>query len=198
MIRPAGVAAPEDLPDRSDEQLVEEMAGGSTSALREMYERLGSLVYALSLRITRNEADAEEVLVDAFHQAWTQAGSYQPGRGKPAAWILAIARSRAIDRLRRRARQSEKNRRFAEETATAPAPPATDPEEETIRRDEGATLRRALADLPKDQRWAIELAYFLGFSQSQIAERLGLPLGTIKTRMRLGLAKLREQLGGAA
>ena len=111
---------------------------------------------------------------------------------------MSITRSRAIDRLRARRRNSEKTQRYAEETVAFPAPGPPSPEDEAIRGDRKRTVHRALAELPRDQRWAIELAYFLGYSQSQIAERLGLPLGTIKTRMRLGLEKLRAQFGGAS
>ncbi len=180
----------------TDEDLVTEMATGSTAALQELFRRVAPLVYALAVRIERNEADAEEVLVDSFYQAWRQAGDYDSGRGKAVGWLLSITRSRAIDRLRTRRRNGEKTERYAEETVTFPAPGPPSPEDQAIRSDRRTTVHRALAELPRDQRWAIELAYFLGFSQSQIAARLGLPLGTIKTRMRLGLEKLRNQLGG--
>lgn len=179
----------------SDADLVAAMAAGSAAAARDLFSRLGPIVYGLALRIERNAQDAEEVLIDTFHQAWMQADDYQTGRGTVLGWLLNIARSRAIDRLRARRRSAQVTERLQEEPPSFPLE-SRDPEQEAIRSEKRERVRRALAELPQDQRWALELAYFLGLSQSQIAERLGLPLGTIKTRLRLGLEKLRRELGG--
>lgn len=177
-----------------DAALVARMAGGDSAALQDLYRRLSPLAYALALRITGNEADAEEALVDCFHQAWRQAARYDPARATPTGWILNIARSRAIDRVRSRDRAAE---------GAAPAPggwpgfgaePPPDPEQEAIRHDVRDRLARAVGGLPREQRSVIELAYFLGLTQSEIAARLGEPLGTVKTRTRLALEKIRNAL----
>ena len=153
------------------------------------------MAYSLALRISGNEADAEEVLVDSFYQVWKQAGRYDASRGSVAGWILNIVRSRSIDTLRSRLRvvRSEKKLLDGEEVFPTAAPPPS-PEKQAMRREEEAVVRGALGELPEDQRLVIDLAYFSGLSQSEIATRLGQPLGTVKTRMRLAMQKLRRTL----
>jgi RNA polymerase sigma-70 factor (ECF subfamily) len=194
--RGAPDATPPASQEPSDETLVSQVAGGDADALRILYRRLSPVAYALALRVTGDEADGEEVLVDAFHQVWKQAAQYDPSRGTVIGWLLNITRSRAIDRIRARRRVAKGKQRVAEAGSSFPAQVPANPEQEAIRHDEKERLMRVIAELPADQRWAIELAYFSGLSQSQIAERLGQPLGTVKTRIRLAMEKMRRAVIG--
>jgi RNA polymerase sigma-70 factor (ECF subfamily) len=159
------------------------LAEGDASALAELYDRHAGLAFGLALRILRERTEAEDVVQEAFVQVWRQAGRYDPGRGSPEAWLCAIVRTRAIDRLRRRLSRREQPE-IPEPTAatTTPAP-------------EGVlAVRKALQILSADQRRALELAYYEGLTQSEIARRLDEPLGTIKTRIRTAMLRLREEL----
>lgn len=180
----------------ADLELVRRMAAGDESALGTLYDRYSPLLHSVVLRIVGDSGDAEEVLEDAFWQAWRQAGRYEESRGGLSTWLVMIARSRALDRVRSRQRVREE--RWDD------LPPATaDPIDETSASPsdaaEGDELRRivgrAVATLPPEQRQAVELAYFRGMSQTEIAEATGQPLGTVKTRARLALQKLRDALG---
>lgn len=172
------------------------MARRDLQAARELYRRLSPLVYSLAWKITGREEDAEEVLVDAFHQAWIRADRYDPTRATVTGWILNIARSRAIDLIRARRRWEQRKEALAEEVASFPARPPSTPETEAMRGEERARLRGVMAGLPPDQKRVLELAYFTGLSHSRIAESLGEPLGTVKTRLRLAMKKIRTALLG--
>ncbi|MCM2255695.1 MAG: sigma-70 family RNA polymerase sigma factor [Vicinamibacteria bacterium] len=163
--------------------LLRRIEAGDRAALADLYDQHASLVNALCLRILRDRAEAEEVLQEVFLQAWRQAGRYDPARGSVTSWLAVIARSRSLDRLRRRAA-----RREAPEDAIPVGV-------EMPRTAEAIAVRDALQALPPPQRRALELAYYEGLTQVEIAERTGLPLGTIKTRMRTALLRLREALG---
>jgi RNA polymerase sigma-70 factor (ECF subfamily) len=177
----------------TDGELVQRIVGKDQEALALLYDRYAGPVYGLALRILGEASDAEEVVQDVFAQAWQQAARYQPERGVVPSWLLNMARSRAIDRRRARAIRSP---------ARPVAPPAgadglaasTDPEADALTIERARAVRRALDALPTIQRLAIELAYFEGLSQSEIANRLEEPLGTVKTRIRLGMLKLRGAL----
>ena len=158
------------------------MAGGDQAALAELYDRYAGLVYGLALRIVRERADAEDVVQEVFAQAWRQAARWDRARGTAEAWICVMARSRALDRVRRRTARREE----PEESAPTPG--------RIPRHEENLAVRAALSGLSVDQRVALELAYYDGLTQVEIAERLGEPLGTIKTRMRTGMLRLREAL----
>ena len=176
-----------------DQELIVRLRAQDQSALNLLYERYSGVVYALALRIIGQSADAEDIVVDSFWQVWQQAANYDVSRGQLRGWIVTIARSRALDRLRviRRAPTVD-----SEEADNARRVLASDdnPEQETWEAEQSAIVGAALAALPKEQREALELAYYQGLSQSEVAARLGEPLGTIKTRIRLGMMKLREQL----
>ena len=179
----------------TDVDLVQQIALGVSGTVRELYRRFSSMAYSLALRIGGNEADAEEVLVDSFFQIWKQASRYHTSRGTVAGWILNIVRSRAIDTVRSnlRAVRSQRKMEDGEEQVPMAAPPPS-PETQAILREQQTVVQDALDALPEDQRLAIKLAYFSGLSQTEIAAELGQPLGTIKTRMRLAMKKLRQAL----
>jgi len=174
----------------SDQALLQRIAGRDAQALADLYDRFAPVALALASRILGDRSEAEDVLQVVFTRVWQEAGRYDPAKGSAASWLLAWVRNGAIDRLRRR----EALRRAALHTADqAPA----GHEDDTSHLDASAErerVARAVAGLPPDQRQVIELAYFEGMSQTQIAQRLGEPLGTVKTRIRLGMNKLRQAL----
>jgi RNA polymerase sigma-70 factor (ECF subfamily) len=181
---------PVQIPDetRADVALLERMMARDQRALAELYDRHARLLFGLLLRILRSRSDAEEVLQEVFVQAWTRTDTYNVSLGSPAGWLIGIARNRAIDRLRTNAVRS----RTAEQ---APPPPAVEtPEARAAATERQRDVSRALASLPLEQRELIEHAYFEGLTQSELADRFKLPLGTVKTRVRTGLSTLRGLL----
>jgi RNA polymerase sigma-70 factor (ECF subfamily) len=162
--------------------LLSRLARGEHAALAEVYDRYAGMVHGLALRILRDATEAEDVVQEAFMQAWRQASRYDQARGSPEAWLCTIARTRALDRLRRRASRREES--------SEAAPPAS----EERAPDTALAVQAALGTLSGDQRRALELAYYEGLTQSEIAQRLGEPLGTVKTRIRSAMMRLREAL----
>jgi RNA polymerase sigma-70 factor (ECF subfamily) len=173
-------------------------AAGDGAALAVLYDRHARAVYSLALRVLGDEPEAEDVLQEVFTQAWRQAGRYDATRGTVAAWLLTMARTRAIDRLRARDARPDSSTTPSDEAWQDRAAPMVDPADALAAQRDAERVREAIHALPLLQRLAIELAYFEGLTQSQIAERLEQPLGTIKTRIRLGLLKLRDALSGSA
>lgn len=169
----------------TDAELVARAAAGDAEGLGELFDRHAGRMKSLALRIVRNPEDAEDVVQEVFVQAWRQAERFDARRGNVVAWLSIMTRSRALDRWRRLATRRE--------TAVTEAYPLEAPPSAGDAPTSWAA-RTALLDLPEDQRGPLELAYWEGLSQSEIAERLGVPLGTIKTRMRLGLKRLRDVL----
>ncbi len=176
-----------------DESSLRRLPSGDQAAAARLYDRHARPLYSLILRIVGNETEAEDVLQEVFAQAFRQASRYDARRGAVAAWLLTIARSRAIDRLRARRTRVETG---SGEMQTLDEMPDAQPDPASTMLDEEQSrlVRRALSELPMLQRMAIELAYYEGLSHSEIAERLEQPLGTVKTRIRLGLLKLRDVL----
>jgi RNA polymerase sigma-70 factor (ECF subfamily) len=172
--------------------LVELVATGDQSALATLYDATNRLIYSLILRVLGDVSSAEEVLIDVYTQVWRQAASYDANRGAPLAWMATIARSRAIDRLRS-GWQDQRRKESLEVLGDAPTNAAS-PEEMTAESERRKFVREALNLLTPEQREVIELAYYSGLSHSEIAEKLKQPLGTVKTRTRLGMMKLREAL----
>jgi RNA polymerase sigma-70 factor (ECF subfamily) len=159
-------------------------------ALAELYDRYTPLLYPVALRILRSAADAEEVVQQAWLQVWKSAASYDARRGTVAAWLVTMARSRALDLYR-----SVSSRRRAEGQAEAdPLSPPADASASATQRQVGEKVRRALETLPPQQRQVLEIAYFEGLSQSEIARKLNAPLGTVKSWTRQALMRLRELL----
>jgi RNA polymerase sigma-70 factor, ECF subfamily len=171
--------------------LIGKAAAGDQQAVSELYDATSRMVYGLVLRVLGDEAAAEEVLLDVYMQVWRQASTYDAGRGAPLAWLATIARSRAIDRLR--AGRQHFQRTSSLETVSQQST-GESLEEAAYATELRGIVREALAALSAEQREALELAYYAGMSHSEIAERLGQPLGTVKTRIRLGMIKLREIL----
>ena len=185
--------SPSEQSARSQEiaAIIERAAAGDQHAVSELYDATSRLVYGLVLRILGDDGAAEEVLLDVYMQVWRQAAAYDSGRGAPLAWLATIARSRAIDRLR--AGRQEWQRARSLETVSQQST-GEDLEEAAYVAELREVVRGALGTLSSEQREALELAYYGGLSHSEIAERLGQPLGTIKTRIRLGMIKLRALL----
>ncbi len=176
-----------------DRAAVARMVAGDGAALADLYDRHARAIYSLGLRILADTAEAEDLVQEVFTQAWRQATRYDAARAPVAAWLMIMTRARALDRLRRR--RSRIVATGLDDTAPQPHDPDVVSQEAlAITAEQVEQLRGALETLSEGQRTAIELAYFEGLSQSDIAERLRQPLGTIKTRMRSGLLKLRETL----
>lgn len=172
--------------------LIKRVADGDHSALTLLYDSTSRLVFGLILRVVPDRSTAEEVLLDVFTQVWRQASTYDAKRGAPLAWLMTIARTRGIDRLRSGKHEHQNKESLdaiGEITATAASPEA-----DTVSSERRQLVRAALDSLSVEQRQVIELAYFSGLSHSEIALQLGQPLGTVKTRTRLGMMKLRDML----
>jgi len=181
----------------TDEALIARMERQDQEALSLLYDRYRSVIFSLALRILRDRAEAEEVLTDVFFQAWKSAGGFDSLRGSVAGWLVTLCRSRAIDRLRARGRRDASLAALAadpSQTSTVGAR-GSSPEDAADLTHRSSQVVAALGVLTPEQRGALELAYYGGLSHSEIAEKLGEPLGTVKTRIRQGLLTLRESLG---
>ena len=174
----------------TDEQLLTEIARGDERALAELYDRFGRVAYGLALRVLRDRALAEDAVQDAFLAAWRTAAAFDPRRGKAQTWLLTLVHRRAVDLVRR------EERRRADQLDDAPVSAGPSTEETAAVREQRRAVQAALARLPPDQRHALELSYYGGLTQAELAERLGIPLGTVKSRVFAGLAALRELLDG--
>jgi RNA polymerase sigma-70 factor (ECF subfamily) len=174
--------------------LVQSIATGDQGALHALYERAHRIVFTLTMRITANRETAEELTIDVFHDVWRRASSYDAANGTVLGWVTNQARSRAIDRLRFESRKKRSHGGNAEPLAEV----AADPRDVLELREQGESLRAALAALTPDERQAIETTFFAGLTHAEAAARLNLPLGTVKTRIRSGLHKLRRALTAEA
>src|SRR5437867_7821411 len=190
------VFPPENLYGRlDDEELTQRLSYRDLEAFRALYDRYGSLVYSTVLRVIRDSQIAEDMVQEIFLRIWRKPDSYLAQRGRFATWLTSVARNRAVDEIRSR------NRRFRHETASPeeqerelPTPEINDPALRAELADQRRLILAALTRIPLEQRQIIELAYFGGLTQQEIAERLSQPLGTVKTRVRLGMQKLRAAL----
>ena len=179
---------PRDLAHLSDEALVALVARSDEVALGELYDRFGRVAYGLARRILRDDALAEDAVQEGFLAAWRSAPRFVPERAKASTWLLTLVHRRAVDLVRREERRRTEMLEARDEAAGGPA------DEAVWLRFERERVQDALARLPDQQREAIELAYYGGFTQSELADRLGQPVGTIKSRMFTGLSRLRELL----
>jgi len=176
--------------DAQDFELLSRIAAGSNEALATFYDRYSSLVWGLLRRMLGESGEAEEVLQEAFLQVWRDARRYDPQRATPRGWLLLIARSRSLDRLRKRAAIERREEAIAREAAGRAVAPLGSQRLEHL--DDRQRIASALDRLPREQRRVIELSFFHGLSQTEIAAHLGAPLGTVKSRALLGMKRLRE------
>jgi RNA polymerase sigma-70 factor (ECF subfamily) len=182
--------------DATDVELLRRIAGGDASAVAELYDRRAGMLLALALRIVRDRAEAEDVIHDAFVTVGERAAQYVPERGAVAAWMVTLVRNLSIDRTRRRDRRGAITRDvLAHDPETRAAATPADPEALLAGATERERVRRALAQLPEVQRATLEIAFYEGLTYAEIAEREGVPLGTIKSRAARALAALRAALG---
>jgi RNA polymerase sigma-70 factor (ECF subfamily) len=180
--------------DITDEQLMVMIQQRDPAGLELLYDRHASIVKSLGMKVVHNEAEAEDLLQEIFMEIWNRAASYDPVKGKPLGWIVTLARRRAIDRLRKCQSHCRAEDRLRDEVEQQPGAWTTDPEEDFVMADIRDNLLKLIATLPTAQQQAIELAFYQGMSQREIAAHTGIPLGTVKTRIELGLKKLTAAL----
>ena len=189
----AGAVAWSGQGEVSDEELLAAVGRRDEAAVAALYDRYGRLAFSLAYRILGDQGAAEDVVQEAFLNVWRRAASFQPGRGSVRTWLLSIVHHRAIDRLRGTAGRARRDTALEEVDRVAALDDPWRDVELTLQRD---VLKKGLATLPEEQRRTIELAYFGGYTQTEIAGAMGVPVGTVKGRMRIGLQKLRALLSG--
>lgn len=174
----------------SDAELLSKIANGDENALAELYDRYRAILFGFLLRILHNRTEAEDILQEVFIQVWQRASNFDESRGKAFTWLVTLTRSRAIDRIR----ALDSRSRTVEQATREQSDVVSDAETDAILSQRSETIRAALKNLSEEQRQVLLLAYFDGFSQTEISQRLNSPLGTVKTRMRNGMIRLRELL----
>ena len=180
------------LKSKDETELISRMVQGDQVALSQLYDRYVRVMYSLAFKMLGSAEEAEEVVLDVFAKAWRTAARYDASRSRVDSWLFLMTRSRSLDRLRQRQRQTKV---VEVATNTAQVSSSDVPDDALIIAERRTVVAEALAELPDEQRLVIELAYYKGFSQSEIAKQTGLALGTVKTRIRLGLRKLKQALG---
>ncbi len=193
MLGARGRFGSKDFRGLADEELMELVRGGEVQAFEVIFDRHSAAAFSLAYRMCGRRSAAEDIVQDAFLSLWRSSSGYDAGRGSVRSWVLSVVHNRAIDVFRRHGSRDSRDVPDDGIAERLPSPDATDLEVE--RRDDARQVRTALEELPPDQRQVIELAYFGGFTHTQIAEMLELPPGTVKGRMRLGLTKMRYVLG---
>lgn len=173
-------------------ELLRKTAQGDKRSFEQLYERFSGVLFATALRVVNNQEAAEDVIQDVFIQIWEKAPLYDPNRGKPLTWAVTLTRNKAIDRLRSLQRRARLQDDVEREAATFEQFDGRSGLDGVESMEKGALVREAMKRLTADQRQALEMAFFSGLTQTEIAERLGEPLGTIKARIRRGMMKLRE------
>jgi RNA polymerase sigma-70 factor (ECF subfamily) len=184
------------VPEQSDAELVLALAERDTSALGSLYDRYGGLAYSVAFRVLGDSGLSEDTVQECFLKLWASAAGFDPARGSLRTWLLTLVRNRSIDKLRSRRSRSGRETDLELAAAAATQASGSDPWDEVALAAEQHAVRTALARLPVEQRQAVELAYFGGYSQREIAEMTKVPLSTVKGRMRLALEKLRSYLEG--
>jgi RNA polymerase sigma-70 factor (ECF subfamily) len=188
-----GARAPQDI---TDEAMMEMIQNRNADAIGILHDRYARLLKALIMKVIHNEAESDDLLQEVYLEIWDRSGSYSREKGKALSWIVTMVRRRAIDRLRKREAYCRMEDRLAEQTKQDPQDYIEHVQEDAEHAEMREHLQRVMADLPPAQREAIEMAYFGGLSQRDIAQATGIPLGTIKTRLELGMKKLTEALRG--
>jgi RNA polymerase sigma-70 factor (ECF subfamily) len=176
-------------------ELLRRIAQRERAAFEDLYTRYANILYASALKFVKEDADAQDVVQDVFIQIWDKAKLYDPAKGKPLTWALTLTRNRAIDRIRAIQRRTRLRDEFEQETFVDESAGVREALSEVDASEKGQILRKAVSQLSPQQKKVIELAYFGGLTQTEIAEKLGEPLGTVKARARRGLLKLKELLG---
>jgi len=180
-----------------DAELMRRMGRSDREAFAQLYDRFSRPLFATAVHILHNHVEAEDIVQDVFLALWEKAAAYEPTRGSAFAWAVTLTRNRAIDRIRMRKRRSELlAETTAEDAGTQPSSSYTDTANGLVLKEQAGAVRAAVAALPPDQQRAVELAFFSGLTQLEIAEKLSEPLGTVKARIRRGLFRLRDTLGG--
>jgi RNA polymerase sigma-70 factor (ECF subfamily) len=174
------------------ENLVSAIAAGSSAALEQLYDQTSGLVNALAMRVVGNREDAEEIVLDVYTRVWKNAARFDSTRGNAVAWLILMTRSQAIDRLRQRASRLRRAESMDDHAEIASA--ELSPEQKALWHGERRVIKAALDSLPAEQRQALNLAFYEGLTHAELAERLQLPLGTVKTRIQLGLKRMRKFL----
>ena len=192
---PVGLTQPPGDRQTEDGELICRMARGDKLACSQLYDRFSRPLYSVALRILNDQSEAEDVVQDVFLSLWEKATNFDVGRGSAFGWAITLTRNRAIDRVRtRRRRNTLLTESFVEDLPGGHAPPDADSVDELIFKEKAGAVRAALSMLPQEQYRALELAFFSGLTQQEIAVRLSEPLGTVKARIRRGLLKLRDTL----
>jgi len=182
---------------RFDAELMRRMGQSDREAFAQLYDRFSRPLFATALRVLSNSSEAEDIVQDVFLALWEKASDFDSTRGSAFAWAVTLTRNRAIDRVRMRKRRNELLATTTDEDAgILPASAGVSSPEELVFKEQAGVIRAAVAALPAEQQCAVELAFFGGFTQQEIAEKLAEPLGTVKARIRRGLLRLRETLGG--
>lgn len=176
--------------DQTDEHLMALLQQGNHDALETLYDRYAPIVKSVVMKVVHNEAEAEDLLQEIFVEVWKRVGTYDATKGRPLGWIVTLARRRGIDRLRKAQAYARAGDRLKTESECHPDAWTSDPDEDFMTGDVRELLRKVLATLPEAQRSAIDFAFYKGMSQREIAAHTGIPLGTIKTRLELGLKKI--------
>ena len=192
---PRTIAPPLEPGAPSDFELMKGIQAGDADALSQLYDRYNGILKALILRVIHNEAEADDLLQEIFMEIWNQAKNFSPQKGKPLGWMVTLARRRAIDGLRKKQAYARAEERLKSETEQQPdAWVHNATEEEIVLSDTRALIRKVISSLPPPQQQAIDLAFFKGMSQREIAAKTNTPLGTVKTRLELGLKKIYDGL----
>jgi RNA polymerase sigma-70 factor (ECF subfamily) len=187
--------APQEDARAEEFELLRRIAQRERAAFEDLYTRYANILYASALKFVKEDADAQDVVQDVFIQIWDKAKLYDPAKGKPLTWALTLTRNRAIDRIRAIQRRTRLRDEFEQETFVDESAGVREALSEVDASEKGQILRKAVSQLSPQQKKVIELAYFGGLTQTEIAEKLGEPLGTVKARARRGLLKLKELLG---
>ncbi|RYD81869.1 MAG: sigma-70 family RNA polymerase sigma factor [Verrucomicrobiaceae bacterium] len=188
--------APVSILDLTDEHLMEQIRAQDPDALGVLHDRYSTMIKALVMKVLHNDAESDDMVQEIYVEIWNRAGSYDREKGKALGWIITLARRRAIDRLRKREAYCRAEERLLEHSRQTPTEGILHVEEDLAHAEMREHLQRVLATLPPAQKQAIELAFYRGLSQREIAAHTGIPLGTVKTRLELGLKKVAEALKG--
>jgi RNA polymerase sigma-70 factor (ECF subfamily) len=190
---PKPVAAPPDLEELArDTAMIQRIGKRDVVAFQDFYKKFNSLLYSTIYRVLNDHQDTEDIMQEVLVQIWQKAHLYEPGKGKPLTWVTTMARNRAIDRIRSKQRRSKLNDGFEQESKTVQPEFIEDTRDVLMAKESDDMLKSAVMELSPDQREAIQLAYFAGLTQSEIAEKLQEPLGTVKARIRRGVQRLEQ------